>query len=242
MLAKPRCPSRFWKLTSDSHVFERYAIYFVPNDIWADLGAEWLGWDNRTAHPSTPYAGEYEGWVKRPRKYGFHATIKAPFRLADGASEDALQSALLTLCADLTPIELASIQLSQIGRFFAFTAPAEQQDLTRLAARAVTDLDTFRAPLTSADLERRRKARLTPEQDALLCRWGYPYVMDQFKFHMTLTGPIRDAAPPQDVLLKHFAQGLQAGLTLDALSLMGERDDGCFQQITRIPLGPQPLL
>jgi hypothetical protein len=45
-------------------------------------------------------------------------------------------------------------------------------------------------PLTEEELTRRRKAELTPEQDKLLVDWGYPWVLDEFNFHFSLTGSL----------------------------------------------------
>lgn len=223
-------------------MYTRYAIYFMPAGKWGDLGASWLGWDARSGTTTETYRSEYRDWIKRPQKYGFHATIKAPFRLAQDQSEADLKTALTRLCSTLAPLPLPSLQLSQIGRFFAFTAPTEQGQLVPLASRAVAELDAYRAPLTPADLERRRKARLTPAQDALLEAWGYPYVMEEFRFHLTLTGQIRGDDDPRPALEEHFDPALKQGLTIDALSLMGERADGYFQQVTRVPLGQAPSL
>jgi hypothetical protein len=59
--------------------------------------------------------------------------------------------------------------------------------LQALADDCVEHLDPFRAPTSEAELARRRRARLSSQQDAMLVRWGYPYVFDAWFFHMTLT-------------------------------------------------------
>ena len=58
----------------------------------------------------------------------------------------------------------------------------------------MTEFDAYRAPPDAAELAKRHAAGLTPRQAELLARWGYPYVLDEFRFHLTLTGPIADAA------------------------------------------------
>jgi len=115
----------------------------------------------------------------------------------------------------------------------------DQTGLNAVAARVVRDLDRFRAPLTADALAQRRKTRLTAEQDALLLRWGYPHVMQAFRFHVTLTGPIpRDLLDKVETMVSaHFAGALSTPFTIDALSLMGERLDGRFEQIARVELG-----
>lgn len=217
----------------------RYALYAVPDAAWGDFGAAWLGWDNRTGadadHLLIPGL-DLPAITARPRKYGFHATLKAPFRLDTSASLQDLRTSTKALCDDLPPVPLLSLQLSRLGRFFALTAPDEQTALMALAARAVSDLDHLRAPLSPSELARRRKSRLTPAQDALLEKWGYPFVMDAYRFHITLTGPVADpdtVEPKIDAALRSI---LQTPLTLDALSLMAEDDQGRFTQIDRFVL------
>jgi hypothetical protein len=218
-------------------MYARYAVYFLPDGVWGDIGAAWLGWDCRSATEIAPRSSTQAAFTERPRKYGFHATMKAPFRLAEGMSEADLLEGLQTLCTTGNPIALHSLQRSEIGSFFAYTAPGEQTDLTDLASRCVDELDRFRAPLTEAELERRRASRLTAEQDAALLQWGYPYVMDFFRFHLTLTGPIRRGPSPAPALDEWFAQAEKIPLSLDSLSLAGERPDGRFEQISRVRLG-----
>ena len=216
-------------------MYTRYAIYFVPDGIWGDAGAEWLGWDCRTGTSPTTHVGDSDA-TARPRKYGFHATLKAPFRLAAGAQEDALITFVDRCATSLGPISLSSLQVSQIGKFYAFTAQQEQSDLIALSSTIVHDLDPFRAALTDADIARRRASRLSAKQDALMLKWGYPYVMDEFRFHLTLTGPIGHSEPVQAAIATHFEKPIASGLQLDSISLVGERDDGFFEHVHRAAL------
>lgn len=217
-------------------MFRRYAIYFVPGGMWGDAGAAWLGWDNRSGRATAQPQGADPALTERPRKYGFHATLKAPFAIADGQTPDALLAATETHARRLQPIPLPSLQVSRIGRFFAFTAPDQKAPLSALAGALVRELDPFRAPLAEADLQRRRAARLTDAQDALLLDWGYPYVMEEFRFHLTLTGPLTDGPDPAEAIHAHFSEALGQGLTLDSVSIVGERTDGHFEQIARFDL------
>lgn len=220
-------------------MFTRYAIYFVPDAAWGDFGATWLGWKIHTGtNAETRNHGipDHSALTDRPRKYGFHATIKAPFRLADTARVEDMHAQAITLCATLPPIPLTSLGLSRIGRFFALTAPAQQEALVALSGQVVRAFDPFRAPLTDAELARRRKSRLSDAQDALLGQWGYPYVMEEFRFHMTLTGPARYPDLVEGQISAALQDILQIPLTLDALSLVGETEDGHFQQIERFAL------
>src|SRR5262249_54746601 len=54
----------------------------------------------------------------------------------------------------------------------------------------VTAFDNFRSPVTPEERRRRLGAGLTNRQIENLDRWGYPYVLEDFRFHMTLTGPV----------------------------------------------------
>lgn len=222
--------------------FKRYAIYFtLPGGGLADFGARWLGWDSAQGRnlPHPDIVGlDVANLTATPRKYGVHATIKPPFRLAPGTDCVGLTDALHHFCAGVAPVRLDGMTLSQIGRFFALTPLGDQSGLTKLAADTVRVLDPFRAPLTEAELARRRKSRLTPRQEALLTHWGYPYVCEEFRFHITLTGPVArpDAGAVQTALTAALSGLLPAPFTLDALSLVGEDAEGRFHVLTRVPL------
>ncbi|MEN8891863.1 DUF1045 domain-containing protein [Planktotalea arctica] len=222
-------------------MFERYAIYHTFEGPLATHGAAWLGWD--IAVGQTVQHPEIKGidlakLTERPRKYGLHATFKAPFHLADGIREGDLSHAFKGLCAAHAPITLAALTLSQIGRFFALTCDGDDSALKSLAAQTVQSLDPFRAPLSDDVLQRRRSQRLSERQKANLAQWGYPHVMEDFKFHVTLTGNIKDQlhTPVKAMLHSHFAQTLPIPYTLDTLTLAGQDNDGRFREILREPL------
>ncbi|MEY2992343.1 MAG: hypothetical protein RI946_1737, partial [Pseudomonadota bacterium] len=144
--------------------FKRYAIYHLPIGDFHELGSAWLGWNNRLGTHCVPTLGQ--DWiVERPKKYGFHATIKAPFRIADGCSARDLIDAFDTFCQSTSPITTGACNLRRIGRFLAITPTDPLSDLNDLAARSVKYFDAFRAPLEQDDIDRRRKSRLTPDQD-----------------------------------------------------------------------------
>ena len=170
--------------------YVRYAIYYLPPEgALSEFGAAWLGWsvDAGRAVPQ-PGVDGIEALTRTPRKYGFHATLKPPFRLAPGTTPDGLAQAAARLAAGLAPVTLAALVPGTLGHFLALVPAAPSAALDALAARCVADLDCFRAAPTQAELNRRRAAGLTAAQEANLQRWGYPHVMDGFRFHMTLTG------------------------------------------------------
>jgi len=224
-------------------MFTRYAVYYTPapdSDL-AAFGAAWLGWDSATGH-SEPQPDLHDldvaAITDTPRKYGFHGTIKPPFRLAEGQTPEALDTALATLCADAAPVALDGLRLARLGRFLALVPEGETAALAALAARAVKELDGFRAPATEAELAKRRAAGLSQAQDALLVRWGYPYVLEEFRFHLTLTGRLDpDTATQTEAALDPMLAPLSLRpYTINGLTLLGEDAAGRFHQINRYPL------
>ena len=127
------------------------------------------------------------GWTAAPRRYGFHATLKAPFHLAEGRTAPELETALHEFAAIERAFDI-TMNLSMLGRFLALVLAEPSPAMNALAAACVRRFDLFRAPLSPEDRERRHPERLIAPQVAMLDEWGYPFVLDQFQFHMTLTG------------------------------------------------------
>ncbi len=224
--------------------FPRYAIFFLPQDgALADFGAAWVGWDARQGDVAKPPALPdlplpLEEITRTPRKYGFHGTVKPPFRLAPDQTEADIRAALTDFAAITAPVMLEALELAQLGRFLALVPVGRTDALNALAAETVRRFDSFRAPLTQGELARRRQSRLSPRQAALLLEWGYPHVMEEFRFHLTLTGklPNAKAAALADLLAPVLDPILPAPFIIGSLSLMGEGDDGRFRQIEEVPL------
>ncbi|MBS0124910.1 DUF1045 domain-containing protein [Thetidibacter halocola] len=219
--------------------YTRFAIYYLPpkGDL-AEFGARWLGWDAATGRPvDQPDLPGIEAITATPRRYGFHGTLKPPFRLAGGRDADALAVATAAMAATCAPARCEGLHLSRLGRFLALTPTGDTTGIARVAAACVADLDAFRAPPGEDELARRRKANLSPRQEALLTRWGYPYVMEEFRFHLTLTDRL-----PRDDMDRWFAAveahlpPLPAPFVLDEVALVGERSDGRFELVQRYAL------
>ncbi len=221
----------------------RYAIYYTPPPgAFAAFGASWLGWDVeagcRVVQPSLPGLTRLLSEITAtPRRYGFHATLKPPFRLAEGQDQAALDAAVVRLADTLAPVRMNGLKLADIGRFLALMPDGDPTTLDALAARVVETLDGFRAPIGEAE-RARRATGLSPRQAALLERWGYPYVLEEFRFHMTLTGPFdrAEAAPVSAALVPRLAACLPRPFLLDALSLVAEGEDGYFRVLHRYAL------
>jgi putative phosphonate metabolism protein len=208
----------------------RCAIYFVPPPD-APLTVAAAQWLRRDVYTGGGISSEIEGLTERdhafltalPRRYGFHATFKAPFHLADGRSVHELERQLKTFCGRVAPLTL-TVRLALVDSFFAIVPVKADPDLDMLAARVVTEFDAFRSPLTEIDIARRDVSRLSGRQLANLMTWGYPHVFDQFRFHMSLTGPIdhleRDHV--MTVLTRHFGDFCAGTLEIDQLVLIVE--------------------
>lgn len=175
----------------------RYAIYHVPpaDAALTRFGATMLGYDAFAAKdldhpPATSAFPDWHALTSDPRKYGFHATLKAPFLLRDAASETDLIAAFDRFVATPRALPVIVPVVRAIGSFIAVVPDTPVAALTQLAADSVRDLEDVRAPLSAYDRERRLKSPLTPRQIEHLDQWGYPYVFEEFRFHMTLTGSL----------------------------------------------------
>ncbi len=222
----------------------RYAIYYVPapDEDLATFGARAIGYDvaSGAAVPFHDHDAfrtfEPEAWAESPARYGFHATLKAPFELADGESEAGLIEAVDHLAGRLSSVGLGQLKVTELGRFLALTPAGSTSAIDQLAESCVVALEPFRAPLTPADLSRRLAAPLTARQTAYVERFGYPYVLEEFRFHMTLTGPITDATHRTNVqkALTELYHPLDRPRIVDALTVCRQPDRAArFQVLSR---------
>jgi hypothetical protein len=157
-----------------------------------------------------------------PRKYGFHATLKAPFSLTAGMDEQALrQAAWMFVAKQHAPIVFVPA-VSALRAFIAIVPNSPSPELDRFALECVTYFDCFRAPLTEDDRARRKPNALSPRQRANLDRWGYPYVGEEFHFHMTLTDllPTAQAGHLQNILAALFTDSVEPLITIGSLALL----------------------
>jgi len=225
--------------------FGRYAVYFTPPPgPLADFGAAWLGWDpvmgREVPHPDIPgLPAPVRDLTATPRRYGLHATMTPPFALAEGQTEDALAGAVARFCTEMSPVALDALIVAPLGRFLALLPEGDTGGVDALAAASVRAFAPFRAPLTDAELARRRAGGLTPAQEARLVHWGYPHVMAGFRFHMTLTGkrPKHELPAIRAALGARLAPCLPRPFVVRALSLMGEDAQGRFHLLRRQRLG-----
>ncbi|GAB7526402.1 DUF1045 domain-containing protein [Paraburkholderia sp. 2C] len=226
----------------------RYAIYYAPprGSAWWDAGSGWLGRDAENGEAHAPRADfpslsqSLAGLTNDPRRYGWHGTLVAPFRLADGVQPrdvvDAAQRWTRTQTRFALPVEAATL-----GRFVALRPAGEAADarMRELASDALRAFAALRAAPSAADLERRLAAPLTERQRALLVEWGYPYVFDEFRFHMTLSNALENARDRAAIVQWWHARAQQLGpLPVDGIALFVEPAPGePFVLWQRIPFG-----
>lgn len=212
----------------------RYAIYFAAGRDCAlsHFGAELLGYDayagGEVSFPEQALhvAPDWREVTTDPRKYGFHATLKAPMALAPGKTEAELMAACAAFAGKSRPIPAIRPIVDAISGFIAVIPAEPVEALQRLAADCVRAFDPFRAALTTEDRARRRPEKLSERQRFYLDRWGYPYVMEEFRFHMTLTGRLDTdrRGPILQMLRTRFAAlGIET-LAIDRIALFKQDD------------------
>lgn len=226
----------------------RYAIYFVPTarSKLYDFGRSILGYDCYTGtivdFPDTSVGTvNWSELTKEPRRYGFHATLKAPFHLLPSRSEQQLIKALHDFARLGHAVRSFVPAVDQLSGFFAVVPRDAAPALEALATSCTTIFDAYRAPITPQERARRIALKLNAEQIRNLDRWGYPYVLSQYQFHMTLTGKVPASRRKSilSILLKIFRQGgIETAVAIDRVSLVKqEAPDASFRVISDVALG-----
>lgn len=222
-------------------MFSRFAVYIVPDahDPLYLLASQWLGWDSvYQQHMEAPSDFSHDIWqsaTTQPRKYGFHATMKAPFVLQKDKTIEQLELDVGNIAQSINRFTI-TVRLESLRGFIALTLQQASSNLVALEKKLVTELDQYRTAAGAGELARRRQAGLTPRQERLLCDYGYPYVLDEFKFHMTLTGRL---TLPQEHQIYSYLEGkfpsFPYTIQIPHIALMGEQN-GRFVLIKRFPL------
>ena len=227
----------------------RYAIYFAPgldDPLWR-AGSQWLGRDAFTGarHEQPPLTGlsvaAQHDLTAAPRRYGWHATLKAPFALMEGADLDRLRYALRELCRSAMPFSLPPLHVTLLDDFLALVPTECSADLDHIARACVSQLHSLAAPLSPVDLARRRAANLSATEDEMLVTWGYPYVMDHFRFHVSLSGSLAGvSAATIDMLFTAASEwfGALPACEFASLALFAEPTPGAdFVLLEHVPFG-----
>jgi len=225
----------------------RFAIYFAPpeDSPLTRLAAAWLGRDafrgSSPPHRSFTNGLPREIWraaTSDPRLYGFHATLKSPFRLISAHTESGLAERLRTFSKRQGPFQAPALRVTTISSFVALTLSERCPEFENLAACCVREFDEFRAPALEEELIRRRRSRLSPKHLENLYQWGYPYVMEKWQFHMTLTSPLD--LPLREKISAHlselFAPHCGEPIEVDSVCLFRQLGAGVpFEMIERFP-------
>lgn len=223
---------------------KRFAVYYAPRQgAFATRTAAWLGWDaasgREVVQPDLPgLPGPAADLTRDPGKYGFHGTLRAPFRLGEGVSPDDATVAVEALAARLAPVICDGLRMVDLQGFLALIPEGCDGALQALAGAVVEGTDALRAPLTREEIARRKPDQLSPRQRELLDRWGYPFVMEEFQFHLTLTDklPEEQRAPVMAALQDHLSPVLPRPFAIEDLCLFGEAADGRFHLLHRAAL------
>ncbi len=227
----------------------RYAIYHTP-DLNEPLGIAASNWLGRDAFggpatipelPSDWTKERHAELVREARRYGFHATLKAPFALAKNVNEQELLDAFSALKLAAEDIVIPSLVLRQIDGFFALVPEQPNDLLNEFVGLLVREFDRFRAPLTQGEIARRNPEKLTERQRGHLERWGYPYVFEEFSFHMTLTSRVHgeEASAVRFLLEERFAAFLGKPHAVSHIAIFVEPAPGAdFSVCTVRPVHP----
>ena len=233
----------------------RYALYFAPpvNSNWWQAGCNWLGRDAETgATVDQPRVAGIPSLLMTTltasaRRYGFHATLKAPFALGEGFNEAHLLAMAAAFCRVQQPVTLPALQVRRLDTFLALVPAAPAPEVNALAMRCVAYFDLLRAPPDADELARRRRARLNVRQEALLLRWGYPHTEEAFRFHMTLTDSLAALDDDTAYALRTAAEANfrtllaadnQAMAAIDGLTVFREDAAGApLTVLARFPFG-----
>ncbi len=223
----------------------RYAVYIAPEpgSLLAQFGRAWLGYDPETGRPAERETfGLDPGFVERitaaPAVYGLHATVKAPFRLSGRYSVEGLKARLDRFAANRRRFSVGRLTVRRLGNFLALM-PERTEETRWLVAQCTFGFDAFRAPLSAQERARRLSDALTPHQKVLLGLYGYPFVLGEYRFHVTLTGPLSEeeraiAEPALQAALKPI---LSEPLEIASLCLFAQPVAGApFRLVARCPL------
>jgi hypothetical protein len=204
----------------DAGSVHRVAVYAAPapDTEWWSRGSAWLGRCAAGNRPLAPPDGSevdpatFSALTAEPRRYGWHATLRAPWRLSPNVGLDHLHDAVARLCRVHRAFELPDLQVTQCGNFLALCPTQPPTALHALADDCVKQLQPLAAPLEPHELARRRRKPLTAEEDALLLAWGYPWVLQRFRFHFSLTGGLTDVSDTTVAAMRGAAEAHFSGL------------------------------
>ncbi|MGE7367943.1 DUF1045 domain-containing protein [Neorhizobium sp. NPDC001467] len=226
----------------------RYSINFTPpaHDPLTLGAAQWLGRHVFSGaaldHPALRGLSIHDIAFNTalPRRAGFHGCLRPSFRLAPGTSEQELLRELMRFAGRHQPFTLPQLEVVRIASQFALAPVIPSQAMHLLAGAVVTEFERFRLPMPDDEIERADPGNLSAGQFANMLRWGDPYVMDEFRFHMMLTGPLApaDLGRFETALRSYFSPLLCDPVEVTNLALFVETEQGAPLTVHSLhPLG-----
>ena len=237
----------------------RYAIYWLPPEgsyLWKK-GSRWFGYDSYKSsqvdrqdivdlNPAVIDQETIISLTQRPARYGFHATLKAPFYLDDAYTENDLVEATKALCAKQSAVLSADLRIVDLNTYIAMSlgGAKEAPELASLVDVLVEQLDVFRRPMSAEDRQQRitKGEGLDARGIELLDQWGYPSVKERFHCHLTLADtPLTTAEKLDKSLLlsflnEYFADALNGKALVDRITILKQVDGKPFTVLGTIHL------
>lgn len=220
----------------------RVAVYYAPeadDPLW-EAGTQWLGRDPETGRSLPQPEGLAAEMTAEAAGYGLHGTLKPPMRLATGRDFSGFLGAAEALAKALRAFPMPPLSVQILHGFLAVREKEPSAELQALADVTVATLDDFREPSSEADLARRRRHGLTPPEDAMLQRWGYPYVFQLWRFHLTLSRRLSEAEAAlwQPRAASYFAAALDRPRSCRSLAVFTQEAPGApFALARRLAFG-----
>jgi putative phosphonate metabolism protein len=214
----------------------RVALYYAPeadDPLWT-RGCAWLGRDPETGSElPQPDIDGIAAQVTEPRRYGFHATLKPPMQLT--APFDQFLREVKRFCREQKPFAMPRLDVTLLGRFIALCPSSASAELQAFADACVVSLDAYRRPEDAAAQAKRAAGRTDPQRRNI-AKWGYPFVMEDWRFHMTLSNPTADGQL-MEAAQRHFSEALALPRGVASVAVFVEPAKGePFQLLERIPL------
>jgi len=233
--------------------YSRYAIYYAPpkESSLEEFGRYWFGWDPLNAKlinnkRRINYLNRFgiknliniDKNVLIAKKYGFHGTLIPPFKLNKNYSTNTLFKKTEEIAKKLKKFKFYKFKLKKINNFYAFVQNKKNNNINKLSNRLVRELFKFRSPLTKKEIDRRNPSKLSKLQLNILYKWGYPYLMSEFNFHMTLASEVKGNKLYLE--LKKIERNKEIILNeinnFDKIYIFGENQKGMFENLENFSL------
>lgn len=233
--------------------YSRYAIYYAPpkESNLEEFGRYWFGWDplNAKLINNKQRINYLNGFgiknlknidknVLIAKKYGFHGTLIPPFKLNKNYSTNLLFKKTEDIAKKFKKFKFYKFKLKKINNFYAFVQNKKNNNINKLSNRLVRELFKFRSPLTKKEIDRRNPSKLSKLQLNILHKWGYPYLMSEFNFHMTLASEVtgnklyfelKKIEKNKEIILNEINN-------FDKIYIFGENQKGMFENLENFSL------